>query len=156
MPITKKEKAEKILSFAQRHMSERGTLRRLNRFTYFYSPLGSRYGYFIVSYQGSLERFLLSKILVLNNPEVIADSWIEENKGKFQENEDSFHISKEFKNFPFFGVTPYRIFRRLGTEVSVQEADGLCYLYFRAQNDVDAYLKGTCTPARGLKALLAA
>lgn len=128
--MTKKEKQEKIFQQAEAIFGH-GILRSLGRFLYHYE--GDRRSNLFVAYRGAMERFLICKTLVLRHPEMISDTWLEVHKDKFQETPEGYVINPAHKNFPFFGLIPFRVLRRLGAEVSLYEDSGLNILYTRSK-----------------------
>ncbi len=78
-----------------------------------------------LAYRGAHERTTLCKRLLMEQPQLISDAWIDKNKDKFEQNgEEDLQIKKEFANYPYFGITPYAILTRLGISVSCKTKEG--------------------------------
>ncbi len=132
MPTTKETKVDFLAEFSERHLSGR-TVTPVSRFVYQFqgnndSSGFSSGGYWAVCYKGKAERVILCKTLILNNPHVISEAWLETHKAKFSESDDCLAIKKEFKNFPYFGITPMRVLKRLGQEPQLLSEKGYSIL----------------------------
>src|SRR5690606_29818732 len=154
MEIAQKSKKtisrEAILLEHLRESLARGPIEIAPMGRFLFQARSDRGGHWAVMYKGPLERLSLCKEIVLANPEVITDSWLDAHKDKFDSNEDTMILKKEFKNLPYVGITPYRLIKRLGAEGSIQNVKGFVILFFAYSGP--SLPANTCLPA-ALKAL---